>query len=129
MRYSRNPNVQYYFLLDWPAALVGPRAFVLDYHLMRAYRDNGYFANYIQDSHSFLCSHPDFVVLDAPNASTLDGGNNNSPDMQKPNWFDVNIRATPQFEWKVIAPFDGTEVTRKLIAVHRSAPLAFCTQP
>jgi hypothetical protein len=129
MRYSKNPNVQYYFLLDWPAALVGPRAFVLDYHLMRAYRDNGYYSNYIQDSHSFLCSHSDFVVLDAPNASTMDRGNNNSPDMQKPNWFDVNIRATPQFEWKVIASFDGTEVTRKLIAVHRSAPLAFCNQP
>ena len=43
MRYARSPNPQYYFLLDWPAALVGPRAFVLDYHLMQAYRNNGYY--------------------------------------------------------------------------------------
>ena len=69
MRYSQNPNVHYYFLLDWPAALAGPRAFVLDYHLMQAYRNNGYYTKNIQDSQTFLCSHPDFVVLDAPNAS------------------------------------------------------------
>jgi hypothetical protein len=129
MRYSKNPNVEYYYLLDWPAALVGPRAFVLDYHLMQAYRDNGYYAKWIQDSHYFLCSHPDFVVLDAPNANTLDARNDNSSDMQKPNWFDVNIRTMPQFEWRVIASFDGIEVTRKLIAVHRRSPLGFCNQP
>ena len=58
MRYARSPKPQYYFLLDWPAALVGPRAFVLDYHLMQAYRNNGYYSKYIQDSHEFLCSHP-----------------------------------------------------------------------
>ena len=129
MRYARSPNPQYYFLLDWPAALVGPRAFVLDYHLMQAYRNNGYYSKYIQDSHAFLCSHPDFLVLDAPNANTLDAPSDNSPDMQKPNWFDVNVRRTPQFEWKVIASFDATEVTRKLITVHRSASLPFCNQP
>jgi hypothetical protein len=129
MRYAPNPNVQYYFLLDWPAALVGPRAFVLDYHLMQAYRNNGYYSNYIQDSHTFLCSHPEFLLLDAPNANTLDARNDNSPDMQKPNWFDVNIRKAPQFEWKVIDSFDATEVTRKLIAVHRKAPLPFCKHP
>ena len=39
MRLSRNPEVRYYYLLDWPAALVGPRAFVVDYHLMQAYRE------------------------------------------------------------------------------------------
>jgi hypothetical protein len=129
MRYSNNPNVQYYFLLDWPAALVGPRAFVLDYHLMQAYRDNGYYSKYIQDSHGFLCSHPDFVVLDAPNANTLEAHNDNSPDMKRPNWFDVNIRTTPRFEWMVIASFEEGDATRKLIAVHRRASLAFCSQP
>ena len=61
MRYSKNPNIRYYFLLDWPAALAGPRAFVLDYHLMQAYRDNGYYSNNIQDSSSFLCSNTDFL--------------------------------------------------------------------
>ena len=98
---------------------------------MQAYRNNGYYTKNIQDSQTFLCSHQDFVVLDAPNASSLDEHNNNPPDLQKPNWFDINIRTAPQFEWKVIDSFDGigTEITRKLIAVHRRAPLAFCSQP
>lgn len=128
MRLSPNP-ARYFFLLDWPAALAGPRASVLDYHLMQSYRANGYFAENIQDRNSFLCSHTDFMVLDSPNANTLDASNHNSPDFRLPNWFDVNIRTAPQFEWKVIAPFDGAETTRKLIAVHRFGPLSFCRQP
>jgi hypothetical protein len=128
MRYSQNPQA-YYFLLDWPEALAGPRAFVLDYHLMQAYRNNGYYAKNIQDNQAFLCAHPDFFVLDAPNASTPAARKNDSPDMQKPNWFDTNIGTTPQFEWKVIDSFDGTEAKRKLIAVHRRSSLAFCNQP
>jgi hypothetical protein len=120
---------RYYFLLDWPAALVGPRSFVLNYHLMKAYRENGYYADQIADSHAFLCSYSDFLVLDAPNANTLDGhaSDSNSPDMQKPNWFDVSVRTTPQFEWKVLRSLDGSETTRKLIAVHRARPLPFCS--
>lgn len=129
MRYSRNPDVHYYFLLDWPGALLGPRAFTHEYHLMEAYRNNGYYSSNIRDSRGFLCSHPDFLVLDSPNANTLDARNDNSPDMQKPNFFDVNIRNIPQYEWRVLATFDGTEVTRKLISVHRKSPLAFCNQP
>jgi hypothetical protein len=129
MRYSQNPKAHYYFLLDWPAALVGPRAFVLDYHLMQAYRDSGYYSKDIQESHSFLCSHPDFFLLDAPNADTLDAHSDRQTDMQKPNWFDLNIRTAPQFEWKVIDSFDAPEVKRKLIAVHRRAPLTFCGNP
>jgi hypothetical protein len=128
MRYPQDSKAQYYFLLDWPAALAGPKAFVLDYHLMKAYHDNGYFSKGIQDSDSFLCSHPNFLVLDAPNANTLDARNNNSPDWQKPNWFDLNIRNMPQFEWKVIDSFNAPAVTRKLIAVHRRSSLAFCNQ-
>ncbi len=98
MRYSKNPNIRYYFLLDWPAALAGPRAFVLDYHLMQAYRDNGYYSNNIRDSFSFLCSNTDFLVLDAPNADTLDATKKqpSSQIVRKPNWFDLNIRAHTQ---------------------------------
>jgi hypothetical protein len=125
MRFSHNPEARYYYLLDWPGALIGPRAFVLDYHLMQAYRSNGYYAQNIQDSQSFLCAHPDFVVLDSPNASTLDARNDNSDDMRRPNWFDVNIRTSPEFEWKILAS-SQTEVKRKLIAVHRKTPLRFC---
>ena len=44
MRSVSNPEARYYFPLDWHAALAGPRSFVLDYHLMQAYRDNGYYS-------------------------------------------------------------------------------------
>jgi hypothetical protein len=126
MRLSPNPEARYYFPLDWPVALAGPRSFVLDYHLMQAYRNSGYYSRNIWDSNSFLCYYADFLVLDAPNANTLDSGNDNSANFKKPNWFDVNIRATPQFDWKVIASFDAPAVTRKLITVHRKAPLPYC---
>ena len=129
MRYSQNPHIHYYFLLDWPGALVGPRAFVLDYHLMKAYRDAGYYPGKIQDSQDFLCSHTDFVVLDSPNAVKPQGVTNRSADVLKPNWFDSNIKRQPEFDWKVLASFDASEVTRQLIAVHRKAPLNFCNQP
>jgi hypothetical protein len=128
MRLSPNSGAGYYYLLDWPSALAGPRAFVLDYHLMQAYRNNGYYARSIVDDHDFLCSQSDFFVLDAPNANTLDAAKRASPDMQKPNWFDTNVRSTPKFEWRVVASFDAPEVTRKLIAVHRNAPLPFCNR-
>jgi hypothetical protein len=127
MRLAPDPEAHYYFLLDWPTALVGPRSFVLDYRLMGAYRKSGYYAKNIQDSHAFLCSHTDFWVLDAPNASPLQlGRREDTLEMQKPNWFDLNIKTLPQFEWKVIASFDATEVTRKLIAVHKKSTLPFC---
>ncbi len=129
MRLAQNPSDRYYFLLDWQAALLGPRAFVLDYHLMQAYRNSGYYAKNIQDGRNFLCSHPDFLVLDAPNATTLDTTRGIEPDMRKPNWFDLNIKTAPQFEWRVIASFEGTEVNRKLISVHRNAALPFCNNP
>jgi hypothetical protein len=112
MRFSHSPQNRYY-LLDWQAALAGPREFVLDYHLMRAYQDSGYYSKNIQDSHGFLCSHPDFLVLDAEGHS----------------WFDMTIKRMPQFEWKIIDSFSARDLPRNLIAVHRRAPLAFCAQP
>ena len=127
MRFSQNSNVHYYFLLDWPAALRGPSEFTVDYHLMQAYRNSGYYASSIQDGRDFLCSHTDFFVLDSPNSTTLDDYNR-PLDMRKPTWFDLNVRRLPQFDWKVIASFDATEATRNLIAVHRKAPLTFCNQ-
>jgi hypothetical protein len=120
MRYSNNPQTPYYFLLDWPSALAGPRAFVLDYHLMSAYRDAGYYSRNIQDNDAFLCSHTDFLVLD-PHVIV--------PDGQGPSWFDLAVRTKPQFRWMVLASFDSPEVKRKLISVHRREPLPFCSQP
>jgi hypothetical protein len=109
MRFSDDPT-RYYFLLDWPAAVAGPRGFVLDYHLMKAYRDSAYYAKNIRDSQAFLCTHPDFLVLDVEGHS----------------WFDMTIRRMPQFEWKVIDAFEAPEAKRTLIAVHRRAALDFC---
>ena len=127
MRLTARPDHHYYFLLDWPAALAGPRSFVLDYHLMQAYRNNGYYAKNIQDSHEFLCSHTDFWVLDAPNASALQlGRHEDTLEMEKPNWFDLNVKSEPEFQWKVVDSFDATEVTRNLIVVHRKSNLPFC---
>ena len=54
-------SASYYFLLDRPAALVGPRASALDCHLMHAYRADGYYARNIQDRNSFFPS-PTFLV-------------------------------------------------------------------
>jgi hypothetical protein len=70
-----------------------------------------------------------FFVLDALNANTLYAHSDNSPDMQKANWFDMKSRTAPQFERMVVNSFDASEVTRKLIAVHRRSPLTFCSHP
>jgi hypothetical protein len=113
MRFSHDPQNRYYFLLDWPSAVEGPRGFVLDYHLMKAYRDNGYYSKNILDSQAFYCSHPDFLVL----------------DVEGHNSFDLTIERMPQFEWKVIDSFDAPQAKRRLIAVHRREPLGFCNQP
>jgi hypothetical protein len=109
MRFSHSPQDRY-FLLDWPTALVGPTGFVLDYHLMQAYRHSGYYPGNIRDSREFLCSHPDFFVLDAEGRS----------------WFDITIRKMPEFEWKAIDSFNSPEFARHLITVHRKTALPFC---
>jgi hypothetical protein len=116
MRYSSDPQDRFY-LLDWPTALAAEKTAVLDYHLMSAYRSAGYYAQNIQDQNAFLCSHDNFLVLDPHfvKGSALE-----------PSWFDLVIRNAPQFEWKVIATLSATELQRKLIAVHRRAPLPFC---
>jgi hypothetical protein len=129
MRLAHDPGAHFFHLLDWPSALVGQRGCVLGYHLMQAYCANGYFSKNIQDNRDFLCAHPDFVVLDSPNANTLDGTPSPEPEMNKPNWFDINIKTRSEFEWKPVASFDGPTVVRELIAVHRRAPLEFCGRP
>jgi hypothetical protein len=120
MRYSRKSGTHYYFLLDWSAALAGPPAYVLDYHLMQSYRDSGYYSENIQDSHAFLCSHTDFLVLDAHALVPLE---------LEPTWFDFAIRNNPVFAWKTIESFDAPDMTREMIAVHRRSPINYCDQP
>jgi hypothetical protein len=123
MRYPHSPQAHYYFLLDWPAALAGPKPAVTYYHLLSSSRNAGYYSRSIQDSDAFLCSHPDFLVLD----THLIG-----QDADGPTWFDQRVRQTPAFAWKMLDSFDAPyfpEVDRKLISVHRKAPLSFCNQP
>jgi len=120
MRYSQKPGSHYYFLLDWTASLAGPRTHILDYHLMRAYHDAGYYPQKIQDSHAFLCSHADFLVLDAHALAPLEQGT---------SWFDFAIKKSPAFRWKILDSLDGPDVKRDLIAVHRGASLDHCDEP
>jgi hypothetical protein len=119
MRYSRKSGAHYFFLLDWQAALAGPRTHTLDYHLMRSYRDVGYYSQSIKDGDGFLCSHPDFMVLDTHVLTAMEQG---------VSWFDFEIRNNPIFAWKTVDSLDGLEVKRELIAVHRKAPLKNCGQ-
>jgi hypothetical protein len=39
--------------VDWLVSLAGPRSHILDYHLMRVYRDVGYYPQKILDNHNF----------------------------------------------------------------------------
>jgi hypothetical protein len=123
MRYSPGSQAHYYFLLDWPAALAGPKPAVTYYHLLSSNRDAGYYPRSIQNSNAFLCSHTDFLVLD----THLIG-----QDADGPTWFDQRIRATPGFSWRMLDSFDAPyfpEVKRELISVHRGEPLSFCNRP
>jgi hypothetical protein len=123
MRYPHSPHSRYYFLLDWPAALAGPKPAVTSYHLLSSNRDVGYYSQSIQGSNAFLCAHTDFLVLD----THLIG-----QDADGPTWFDQRIRQAPEFVWKGLDSFDAPYfpvVKRELISVHRRAPLAFCSQP
>jgi hypothetical protein len=123
VRYSPGLQAHYYFLLDWPAALAGPKPAVTYYHLLSSNRDAGYFPGSIQNSDAFLCSHTDFLVLD----THLIG-----QDADGPTWFDQRIRKTPEFSWRMLDSFDAPyfpEVKRELILVHRGEPLSFCNRP
>jgi hypothetical protein len=122
-RYRHSLRAHYYFLLDWPAALAGPKPAVTSYHLLASNRDAGYYSRSIMDSDAFLCSHTDFVVLD----THLIG-----QDADGPTWFDQRIRQAPEFAWRILDSFDAPYfpvVKRELISVHRREPLAFCNKP
>ena len=91
MRYSTPAQLQrYVYLLDWDAALKEYPAAVPDYHLMLAYRNNGYFPGRIQFPDEFLCAHRKFLVLDAPTAGL----------------FDLAIRRNPRYQWSVVQVLD-----------------------
>jgi hypothetical protein len=123
MRYPHSPHANYYFLLDWPAALAGPKPDVTSYHLLSSNRDVGYYSRSIQDSDAFLCAHTDFLVLD----THLIG-----QDADGPTWFDQRVREAPEFTWRILDSFDAPDfpvVKRELISVHRREPLAFCNKP
>jgi Dolichyl-phosphate-mannose-protein mannosyltransferase len=122
-RYRHTLHSHYYFLLDWPAALAGPKPAVTSYHLLASNRDAGYYSRSVKDSRAFLCSHTDFVVLD----THLIG-----QDADGPTWFDQRVRQAPEFAWQILGSFDAPYfpvVKRELISVHRREPLAYCDRP
>lgn len=112
MRYSDPGDKRWAFLLDWPYSLQQndyPGA-VTDYHLMQAYRANGYLSDTIFPYQAFLCSHPKFLLLD------------NRTD----SWFDARIKNVPDYQWRIVKTLDEN---RQLIEVTRIRPLAGCSQP
>jgi hypothetical protein len=122
-RYRHGLHSHYYFLLDWPAALAGPKPAVTTYHLLAFNRDAGYYSRSVKDSRAFLCSYSDFDVLD----THLIG-----QDADGPTWFDQRVRQAPEFEWRIVDSFDAPYfpvVKRELISVHRREPLAYCNKP
>ena len=60
-----NSGVHYVFLLDWPYAVApgSPRLEVTQYHLMENWKLAGYFPDNIEDSASFLRTHPRFLTI------------------------------------------------------------------
>ncbi|HEX3940453.1 MAG TPA: glycosyltransferase family 39 protein [Acidobacteriaceae bacterium] len=106
MRFSPRPT-RFFYLLDWNTALHGPRGLILDYHLMRSFRQAGYFASNIEDQNTFFCSHPNFYVLN------------------RDQWFETTIGKMPQFAWKRIDILDDS-FERDLYSVHEIAPFPFC---
>ena len=109
MRYSRRADAPYVFLLDWPSALNGNAEFVTDFHLMKNYRQVGYYSRYIEDQSDFLCAHPYFLLL----------------DNQTRSWFDAAYKNLPGFKAEIFAVIDKD---RELIAVHKASPLVGCGQ-
>jgi hypothetical protein len=98
-RYTTHPTrVQY--VLDWPAALRGPRASVTDFHLMQNYRRAGYLAGNVRDVSEVL-HRPSFLLLD--NSET--------------NWFHLEIENDPRFSWKTLDQLDDQ---RRIVEVDRN---------
>ena len=83
---------------------------MLDYHLMQAYRNNGYYSGNIQDGLNSFVLKPIFSSWMPRTQKRWMLIKAARQTCEKPNWFDANIRSTPQFEWKVIDTFDAPEV-------------------
>jgi 4-amino-4-deoxy-L-arabinose transferase-like glycosyltransferase len=99
---SSKDSLNLIYPLDWDAALQGSQYEVPDYHLMRAYQEQGFLTGHILDTSTIL-QLPSFLVLD--NAQS--------------NWFRERIASNPCFTWRPVAHFDSTGDTRTLIEVTR----------
>jgi hypothetical protein len=111
MRYSEPANQQrFVYLLDWQSALKEYLAAVPDYHLMLAYKQNGYFADRILFANDFLCSHTQFVILDAPTTG----------------FFDTTIRLDPHYRWHLVEVLDRD---RSVFEVTQISPPLACSRP
>jgi hypothetical protein len=91
--YSAQTGIEYYYVLDWPAALAGARNATVDYKMMRAVnRTRG--VERVVDAAQFLCLHPRFVVLDRT-------------DMQ---WYELRLRDHPSMATQRLGEVGGMEV-------------------
>jgi hypothetical protein len=96
--YARDP-ASIFYPMDWPTALQGAPDEVPDYHLLQAYRANGYLSANIQDL-STLLRMREFAVL----------------DNSQSNWFLANVQNNPCFAWKFLGQVDATH---RVLAVQR----------
>ena len=94
---------QIIYPLDWEAALRGHSSIAPNYHLMRAYQEQGFLKGNLLETPSIL-QQTSFLVL----------------DNSQSNWFRERIASNPCFTWRPIAHFDSTGDTRTLIEVARS---------
>ena len=102
LRSSKNPG-QIIYPLDWEAALRGHSSIAANYHLMRAYQEQGFLTGNLLDTSAIL-QKSSFLVL----------------DNSQSNWFRERIASNPCFTWQPVAHFDSTGDTRTLIEVERS---------
>jgi Dolichyl-phosphate-mannose-protein mannosyltransferase len=100
---SSKDSRQIVYPLDWEAALRGSSYEVPDYHLMKAYQEQGFLVGNIKDTDSIL-RQSSFLVL----------------DNSQSNWFRERIASNPCFTWQPLEHFDSTGDIRTLIKVVRS---------
>lgn len=107
MRYSRRTDRPYLYLLAWPPVVNGQQ--VTDFHLMRNYRQVGYYSSSIKDQIDFICTHPYFLVL----------------DHDRSDWFASAKKDFPGLKSDPVAAIDES---RELFAVRRTGSPPVCDQ-
>jgi hypothetical protein len=109
MRYSGRADRPYVYLLAWPPVVNGQQEPVSDFHLMRNYRQVGYYSSNIRDELEFVCTHPYFLVLDN-------------------KWSDGFAYVKKEVPGLRTEPVASIDEERNLFAVRRTGSSAACGQ-